>query len=125
MWDDFEVISTYSRAEAIADGVLVDVTELAKEAGARWSVAVTQRLWEEFIVPDPRAIGQSEQGRLWDIFNVWAFLIRLGKASGPEMVFKVIMTMGANDNRDVYIKAIIGPGDTSEPVITFMLPDED
>ena len=32
-WDDAEIISIYTRAQAIEDGVLVDVTDTAKEAG--------------------------------------------------------------------------------------------
>ena len=35
------VISCYSRAQAIEDGVLVDVTNMAREAGFKWPVALT------------------------------------------------------------------------------------
>lgn len=35
------VIHTYTRAQAIEDGVLIDVSEMAREAGFRWPVAVT------------------------------------------------------------------------------------
>jgi hypothetical protein len=37
-WDDAEVIYAYTRAQALEDGVLVDVSEMAKEAGSnsRW-----------------------------------------------------------------------------------------
>ena len=35
-------IHTYTRAQALADGVLVDAGPLAKEAGFRWPVALTQ-----------------------------------------------------------------------------------
>jgi len=31
-----EVISTYSRAQALEDGVLADVSEMAKEAGIKF-----------------------------------------------------------------------------------------
>jgi len=34
------VIHTYTRAQAIEDGVLIDVSEMAREAGFRWPVAV-------------------------------------------------------------------------------------
>ena len=44
-----EVIFTYTRAQAIEDGVLVDVTKEAKEYGFRFPVAVTNRLWEDCI----------------------------------------------------------------------------
>jgi type I site-specific restriction endonuclease len=44
MSDDFfgEVIFYYTRAQAIKDGVLVDVSKLASEAGFKYPVAVTQ-----------------------------------------------------------------------------------
>src|SRR3990172_13277670 len=38
------VIYSYSRADAINDGVLVDVSTLAKEAGIKYPVAVTARV---------------------------------------------------------------------------------
>jgi len=48
-----EVISTYTRAEAQDDGVLIDVTEIAKEAGIVYPVAISQGLWEGYIeVPE-------------------------------------------------------------------------
>lgn len=31
IWDDAQIISSYSRAQAIADGVLVDVTDQARD----------------------------------------------------------------------------------------------
>ena len=36
-----EVISTYTRAQAIEDGVLVDAGPMAKEAGFNWPVVLT------------------------------------------------------------------------------------
>jgi hypothetical protein len=40
------VIHAYSRAEALEDGVLVDVTSTAREAGFRIPVALTRAVWE-------------------------------------------------------------------------------
>jgi len=39
-----EVICSYIRAHAIEDGMLVDVSALAKEAGFRYPMAVTARV---------------------------------------------------------------------------------
>ena len=36
-----------SRAQAIEDGVLVDVSDIAKEAGFRYPVALTSALWAD------------------------------------------------------------------------------
>ena len=39
----------YTRADAIADGVLNDVSEIAKEAGIRYPVAMTSAAWSECV----------------------------------------------------------------------------
>lgn len=68
--EDFTIISLYTRADAIADGVLVDVSDMAKEAGFRWPVTVTRAVWDDIVTPtqrDAEEEGQSEKGRLWDI----------------------------------------------------------
>ena len=51
------VISAYSRVQAIADDVLINVTETAKEAGFIYPVAVTAELWG-----DIEDIPPSKQG---------------------------------------------------------------
>ncbi len=81
-WDGAEVISVYTRAQAIEDGVLVDVSELAKEAGFRFPVAVTRRLFESVLEPNEqlkKEHGQSYNGRAWDMFSILLWEIRKGK----------------------------------------------
>ena len=56
------VISQYTRAQAIEDGVLIDVSKMAKEAGFTIPVAVTAAVWNEHIVPTDKlhkGYGQS------------------------------------------------------------------
>ena len=43
------VISTYTRAQAIEDGVLVDAGSMAKEAGFNWPVALTAAAWADCV----------------------------------------------------------------------------
>jgi len=118
------VISRYTRTQAIEDGVLIDVSETAREAGIKYPVAVTQRVWDEYITPDPRAVpyGQSVEGRLWD--TLW--MLRLAVArGGTEIRYRVAYVMKARQRRVKTLKAVCGPGDNAEPVITIMHPDED
>ena len=53
---DVEIISLYTRSQAIEDGFLVDVSDMAREAGFKWPVVVTRRVWDEIVTPDPRAV---------------------------------------------------------------------
>ncbi len=66
-----DFIYKYTRAQAIADGVLVDVTETANESGFRWPVALTRAVWEDCVAwseeDSKRQVHQTESGRLWDV----------------------------------------------------------
>jgi len=125
--DDFfgEPIFSYTRAEALQDGVLIDVTSLAQEAGFCIPVAVTNTLWQSQIAPDQtgREHGQSEEGRMWDVLNVLRNAIRTQPEENP-LLFKVLFSQG-NRLRRVRLKAVCGPDDEGNPCITLMFPEED
>ena len=40
-WVGFDLIHAYTRAEAIEDGMLLDVTEVARDMGFRYPTAIT------------------------------------------------------------------------------------
>jgi len=123
-WD---LIFSYTRAQAIADGVLVDVTETAKEAGFRIPVALTQSVWAEYVAVPEGVEDQDEKGRLWDVLWMCRYGISRGNRDQAEILFKLHVR---NDNREgepplVTLKAVCGPDDDASPCITIMLPDED
>lgn len=134
------VIDVYTHAQAIEDGVLIDVTETAKEAGVVYPTAVTQALWDGYIVPPEELKGiQHLKGRLWDILTMYRFNAKAKKRAGADvvesqtdvaqtMLFKVLFQMpskkGLPKMKNVNLKAVCGPGDTAEPVITIMLENE-
>lgn len=125
----FQIISVYTRAEAIADGVLVDVTATAAEAGYLLPVAVTRAAWEDAVAwEESNTAYQDVSGRLWDV--LWmarpaaartgygmtriAFEV-LRVPNTPEAVEPVLTTLHVH----------IGPGDGGEAVLTVLRPDED
>ena len=120
--EDFQIISTYTRKEAINDGVLKDVSETAKEAGFKIPVAVTLAVWMDISdIP----LSQSHQcfdGRLWDVLSMLRFAIR-NNGGKSEIRYRIIMHVGRRTHYS--LKAICGPGDNAEPVITIMKPGED
>jgi hypothetical protein len=42
-------IYSYTREQALADGILVDVSKMAKQAGFKIPMAVTDTLWHSFV----------------------------------------------------------------------------
>lgn len=122
---DWEVIHTYTRAEALADGVLVDVTETAREAGILHPTALTAAVWAECVRVPEGVDGQDEVGRLWDVLWMLRLAARRQCDGGSETRFQLFVRNRGCVPDMVELKAVCGPGDELEPVITVMLPDED
>lgn len=111
-----EVISSYTRAQAIEDGVLIDVTETARKAGFKFHTVITADV--DALCNDVGDSGEDYAGRLWDILFVANRLAR--SVSGDRFNFKVSF---AGEDHDLWMHC--GPGDNAEPVITIMLKGED
>jgi len=127
-----DVISTYTRAQAIEDGVLVDVTITAREAGFKIAVALTQAAWEDFVAwsdDDTMCKGwpQDQGGRLWDVLWMGWLAAKAGDDSDQRTYsfYRVPRPGKARKAVRVDAKMHIGPGDKGEPVLTIMLPHED
>lgn len=122
------VIHRYTRAQALEDGVLVDVSETAREAGIKFPCAVTRAVWDRYVEVPEGVTAQDERGRLWDV--VWMLRVAIKKSRDGSLIQYQLHVRNTNrerlDRRDlVTLKAVCGPGDEAEPVITIMLPDED
>ncbi len=121
------VIFSYTREQAIADGVLVDLSEWSKQEGFTIPVACTSAVWHGWIVPPEKArsMGQSERGRVHDMLFVLITAIRRCPKGTDQLHFEVLFQQSPGRSETIRFKAMCGPGDTAEPVLTIMRPDED
>lgn len=132
------VIYRYTRAEALDEGVLVDVSNPAAEAGFKVPVALTCAAWADCVEwneeDSRRQTPQNESGRLWDV--LWMATIAIARsrrhpqAQHPEnqlhyQLVRVPRGGQATVPREVTLKLVSGSGDAGEHVITIMLPHED
>lgn len=124
-------IFTYTRRQAIEDGVLVDLMQpeligLVKEAGFKYELAMTIGAFSETVceVGQPLPPGQDINGRLWDVLWLAKAAIRRSKEGDDRVRFQVRVWNGSC-LEIVKLWAHIGPGDKGEPVITIMLQHED
>ncbi len=127
-----DVIYSYTRAQAIEDGVLVDAGSVAQEAGIRFPVALTSAVWADCVAwtdDDSRKKPfQDQSGRLWDLLYMAAYAIRTSASSGDRLLYELYRVPRdghSTEPQRVTLKLIVGPGDHGEPVITVLLPDED
>lgn len=120
-----DVIFAYTRRQAVADGVLFDVSEMAREAGFKWPVAMTASVWEDCVRVPEGVEGQDEAGRQWDILFMLRHAIRTTTPPGREMRFQLLVRNDNRAPRPVTLKAVIGPDDNGNPCLTVMKPEED
>ena len=120
------VISVYTRAQAIEDGVLIDVSPVAMaEHGFRSPVAVTDRVWSEVVIPPGEvATWQDDLGRLNDLLTCLKYGIKRSQKAS-EVIFKMDVINEGEKRKTITLKRTCTPGDNLEPVITVMFPDED
>ena len=121
------VIYTYTRKQAIADGVQVDVTQTAKEAGISYPVFLTRTVWDSYVQVPPGVECQDEAGRLWDLIWMLRFAIIRSRGHGDRVPVALYVR---NDNQRAKLVKLIatcGPldFDNPAPAITVMLPWED
>ena len=126
------IISAYTRAQAIEDGVLIDISSTAKEAGFEWPVAMTAGAWADCVAwsdTDSQAqVYQDQSGRLWDVIFMAFQAISLSRETGDRLLFRLYRVPRDGHSTDAELttlKLIVGPGDSGEPVITILLPNED
>ena len=131
MFEESDVVFRYTRKQAIADGVLVDLMQpetasLVREAGFKWPVAMTAGAFSETVCPIGGAVpeGQDLNGRLWDVLrNLW-LAVRLRGHRSDRVSFQVLVWDGQR-RQTVRLWSLCGPGDQGEPVLTVMLEGED
>jgi len=115
-------IHVYTRAEAIADGVLVDVSEWAREKGINAPTVFSQHLWNVVDVDGKRNRGcQSTRCRADDV--LFMALLCLGRANragklvdGPHP-FDLLLSHGRKKKATLYVE-VDGDG------VTIMFPED-
>lgn len=138
--DGWDGIFFYSRKEAIADGVLVDVSTVAQEAGFRYSLVLTEAVWAIITAILESRSHQDIDGRLWDVlFMAFMAISRSKNKDCCQILYDLILERvetrqvktkdGLQEQsvlaRNPTLKMVFSPGDEGEPVITIMLPHED
>lgn len=136
----WETIYTYTRAQAIADGLQIEVTKTAAESGIRFPVFITRGVYEQCVALPPvtqpstlnpqhsAVTGQDEAGRLWDVVWMLRFAIIRAKPGATRLTVALYLrNSNSHPARLMTLRATAGAVDVDDPspAITIMLPDED
>lgn len=124
-------ISVYTRAQALADGVLIDLTETAKPFGFKIPLACTDTVWRtlDWPVGHKPGLGQSTAGRVHDALTMARMAASSAAQSGGAVVdFDVLLVPREGEGttpRTVSLRLTVSGGDAGEPVLTLLFPGEE
>jgi hypothetical protein len=122
-----EVIYAYTRAQAVADGVQVEVTKTAQEAGIKYPLFLTRAVFDKYVAVPEGVTGQDEAGRLWDVVWMTRFAILRSRPGCDRL--PVALYVRNDNHRAKLVKLIAQCGpldmDDPQPAITLLMPDED
>lgn len=130
-WDDADIISIYTREQAVEDGFLVDVSELMKEAGLPIITDLTRTVWNKIEDIPASKSWQDVEGRCWDVVWMAQLAFRGYCRRNIDQVvelpvyiyYKLIMHVG----RCTYItlKITLNKDHKGNDTLTISLPEED
>lgn len=113
----------YTRAQALAEGLLMDITELAKNFGVNVPAAVTVDVFVHCILEENEA-GEPDHQEMSD--RLVAMLLSLTRTllQQPDLGKSQTIELPGQLGKEPHppIQAKLHGGDDGEPVITFMFP---
>ena len=119
-----------TRQQLLADGVLLDISAIAREAALVFPTAITAGLWAAY--GDARTAEGSPRFALvlcWMLRFAARGLVPVRRFKDPfseTLYFRLFVQERATGQfRLAEVKAVCDPGDNLEPVITLLLPEED
>jgi hypothetical protein len=125
-FSDDPIIFSYTRADALADGVLIDLSPVAQTYGFKLPLAISDALYHGYAMPPEGLLGQgqSPEGRLHDLLTLAMMAAR--KSLGEDRVyFDVAFLMKPGKPRAlVRVVLHVGSGDRGEAVLTLCLPED-
>ena len=107
MSDDNQIISTYTRAQALNDGTLINISETAKTVGYKYPMAITSTLAADLT---------GHSAVFWTLYRFAKLIAETSQEGNDLIVLKDV------EGGEAWLH--LGPGDNGEPVLTLMRPQD-
>ncbi|HGO6074588.1 TPA: DUF6573 family protein [Burkholderia cepacia] len=126
-FDGRHAVSKYKRAQALEDGVLVEVPlEIAELSAFKWPIALTAGAWAACVDWPADDKTDNEPDRVFEVLkDAWMAVRRMDRASASAHFSTTRRIPRQALPSDVPLTVYVGPGDDGEPVITIALRSEE
>ena len=126
-FSECDMIFEYTRAQAIADGVLIDLTSCfpSDTRMFKWSLACTSTVWNLIESAAAAEDLETPDVYVWDLaYMAFNAIKALGNTGSDRLLFKITLPLCENGTEH-RLKLVCGPDDEGEPCLTIMRIDED
>ncbi|MYF37522.1 MAG: hypothetical protein F4219_01940 [Gammaproteobacteria bacterium] len=120
---------TGSRAQALADGAIIDVSDLGRQVGFKWPVALTKATFEDAVLwteeDSEKQVPQNQKSRLFSVVGACADYVRSRGPQADRMRFRINRIPRDGESRGAkqrLLQVVAHPGDDGEPVLTIRIP---
>lgn len=121
MFTEKDLIYKYTRREALDDGILIDISNMGREVGYKYPIAITLNVDDIINKAVANERYNDYNGVLWDILTMSKHPTK--RIDETSHYFQVIITgVGRKHYHEFIIRC--HPGDDLEPVLTIMCPEE-
>lgn len=120
MFTKDDLIFAYTRQQALADGVLRDVTPFAWAAGIRYPTALTAGVWAACVGTK----GKFEL-ELPGLMRLLHEFVAAAKAAKDKSRLQFQAAPADGSGEAVTVVVVCGPDDDGAPCLTIMLPEDD
>lgn len=122
-------VSAAARKQAIEDGLLIDVSDVAWDAGFSRPTFVTASVWNDCVAwaadDDAKQVRQDQQERLWNLLLMaWVGNPR-ARASVAYRLLRVPRDGQSKVAQTVLLKIVLSKADDGARLLTILFPDED
>jgi uncharacterized protein DUF6573 len=123
MFENADIIHSYTRLQAIEDGVLVPVPKELWSQLYKYETVISGSISSLIDSSCTDASGNSRDGILWDILYMSQHGIT--RRIGDFGVEFEVYIFGDGRQRKYTMRCICGPTDNGSPCLTIMMPFED
>ncbi|MCK1999817.1 hypothetical protein MZM54_00285 [[Brevibacterium] frigoritolerans] len=115
-----EVNFASTRAQAIGDGVLIDLTKIAKEEGLNYHIVVSRKAWN--CINDNEIVGREQiNSAAKDVCVLAVLAFKFIEPNEIETQYPVKISA----NKMINLKAIRVTGNDIDSTMIILMPDED
>ena len=118
-----------SRANAISEGTIIDCSDIGRQVGFKWPVAMTKAVYLDSVEwnddDNELQVPQNQKSRLFSVIGACADYVRTRGPKADRMRFRInrIPRDGvAKVAVRRQLQVVAHPGDDGEPVLTIRIP---